>query len=191
MSSTNIVIILGNLTRDPQLNYLPSQTPVVDFGVATNRRYKTADGEDREETCFMDCACFGPRAEVINQYLTKGSPVFIEGRLKYESWDDKETGAKRSKLVVVVERFEFVGGRGDGNGDGGGDEPPQRPAGNRGNTNRGNTQRQPARNAPQQRGAPQPRGNAPAARQPRGGPPAENPFPDGEPAHFNEADIPF
>src|SRR5688572_19403756 len=119
MASFNKVILMGNLTRDPQMKYLPSQTAVVEFGVACNRRFKTANGEDREEVTFVDVTSFGKQAEVINQYFTKGKPIFIEGRLKYDQWEDKSGGGKRSKLTVVVDNFQFIGGR-DGGGQGGG-----------------------------------------------------------------------
>jgi single-strand DNA-binding protein len=111
MASFNKVILMGNLTRDPQMKYLPSQTPVVDFGLAVNRRFKTQSGEEREETTFVDCSAFGRQAEVIHQWCTKGKQLFIEGRLKFDTWDDKNGGGKRSKLSVIVETFQFVGGR--------------------------------------------------------------------------------
>src|SRR5947208_2325096 len=118
MANYNKVLLMGNLTRDPQLKYLPNQTPVVDFGMAINRRFKGADGQDRDEVCFVDCSAFARTAEVINQYFQKGKPIFIEGRLKYDSWEDKNGGGKRSRLVVIVDRFEFIGGK-DGGGGGG------------------------------------------------------------------------
>src|SRR3954465_10401956 len=118
MASFNKVILMGNLTRDPQLKYLPSQMAVVEFGLAMNRKFRTQAGEDREEVTFIDCAAFGKTGELINQYFTKGKPIFIEGRLKYDSWEDKQGGGKRSKLTVVVENFQFIGGR-DGGGQGG------------------------------------------------------------------------
>ena len=111
MSSFNKVMLMGNLTRDPQMKMLPNNSVVAEFGLATTRRYRTAAGEDREETAFVDCAAFGRQAEVINQFCKKGKPLFLEGRLKYDTWDDKQSGAKRSKLSVVVENFQFVGGR--------------------------------------------------------------------------------
>ena len=107
--SYNKVILLGNMTRDPELRYTPSQTAVVDFGLATNRKWKSQDGTEKEEVCFIDCTMFGRRAEVINKYLSKGSPIFIEGRLSFESWQAQD-GSKRSKLKVTVENFEFIGG---------------------------------------------------------------------------------
>lgn len=126
MASYNKVILLGNLTRDPQLSYLPSQTAVVEFGLAINRRYKKQDGSQGEEVCYVDCTMFGARAEVINKYLKKGNPVFIEGRLRFESWQGQD-GKKRSRLRVQVENFEFVGGgsgSGGGQRSGGGDYAP-------------------------------------------------------------------
>ena len=116
MASFNKVILLGNLTRDPQLSYLPSQTAVVEFGLAVSRRFKKQDGSQGEEVCFVDCQMFGKRAEVINKYLSKGNPIFVEGRLKFDSWQGQD-GTKKSKLRVFVENFEFVGG---GQGAGGG-----------------------------------------------------------------------
>ena len=108
--SYNKVILLGNLTRDPQLSYTPNQTAIVEFGLATNRRWKGQDGTQHDETCFVDCKMFGKRAEVINKYLSKGNPLFIEGRLNFESWQAQD-GSKRSKLTVMVENFEFVGSK--------------------------------------------------------------------------------
>jgi single-strand DNA-binding protein len=167
-SSFNKVILMGNLTRDPQLKYLPTQTAVAEFGIAMNRKFKTASGEDREEVTFVDCAAFGRTGEVINQYFQKGKPIFIEGRIKYDSWEDKQGGGKRSKISVVVENFQFVGDKGGGGGGGGGgDEGEPRQS------------RPPAR--AQQGRPPQ---NAPAQ-----SPPPEAPF--GEEQHYKEDDIPF
>ena len=108
MPSYNKVILIGNLTRDPVLSFLPSQTAVVEIGLATNRKFKKQDGTQGEEVCFVDCQMFGKRAEVINQYLHKGDPLFIEGRLKFDSWKAQD-GTNRSKLRVFVENFEFLG----------------------------------------------------------------------------------
>jgi single-strand DNA-binding protein len=117
MPSFNQVMLMGNVTRDPQLKQLPgsNQTVAAEFGLAINRKYRTGDGEDREETCFVDCTAFGKQAEVIAQYVEKGKPLFVQGRLRYDAWEDRQSGAKRSKLGVVVENFQFVGGR-DGSG---------------------------------------------------------------------------
>ncbi len=103
----NKVILGGNLTRDPILSYLPNQTAIVEFGMAINRKWKGKDGEDRDETCFVECKMFGKRAEVINKYLDKGDALFVEGRLAFEQWD-KQDGTKQTKLKVLVENFEFI-----------------------------------------------------------------------------------
>jgi single-strand DNA-binding protein len=107
------VILAGNLTRDPQLSYLPSNTPVAEFGLAINRKWKSQNGEMREETCFVDCSCFGKQAETLNQYMSKGRPLLVEGRLQFQQWTAKD-GTKRSKLKVIVEQFQFLGGGGGG-----------------------------------------------------------------------------
>ena len=109
MSSYNKVILLGNITRDPALSYLPSHTAVIEFGMAMNRTYKKQDGSQGEEVAFVDCQMFGKRAEVINKYVHKGDQLFVEGRLKLDQWE--KDGQKRSKLRVMVENFEFIGGQ--------------------------------------------------------------------------------
>ena len=114
--SVNRVFLMGNITRDIELKHTPSDQSVATIGLAVNRVYKTREGENREETTFVDCEAWGRTAEVMSQYLCKGRPVFIEGRLKLDQWDDKETGNKRSKLKVVIDNFQFVDSRG---GDGG------------------------------------------------------------------------
>ena len=111
MANFNKVLLMGNLTRDPQLSYTPNQTAVVDFGLATNRRWTGQDGNQREETCFVDCRAFGRQAENINKYLTKGRLVFVEGRLTFDSWTAQD-GTKRSKHRVTVETFQFLPGTG-------------------------------------------------------------------------------
>ncbi len=115
MANFNKVFLMGNLTRDPQLSYTPNQTAVVDFGLAVNRRWKGQDGEAREETCFVDCRAFGRPAENINKYLTKGRPLFVEGRLTFNSWTAQD-GTRRSKHRVTVENFQFLGGQAGGKG---------------------------------------------------------------------------
>src|SRR6187401_766652 len=159
MASFNRVLLMGNLTRDPQLKYLPSQTAVVEFGIACNRKFRTANGEDKEEVTYVDITSFGKQAEVINQYFQKGKPIFIEGRLKFDSWEDKQGGGKRSKLTVVIENFQFVGGR-DGGGEGGGG------GGGRGGYDQGGGGGGYDEDAPPRRGPPQ---------QQRGGPPQRGP----------------
>ncbi len=110
MSSYNRIILLGHLSRDPKLSYLPSQVPVVDFAIATNRVWYDADKKKREDVCFIDCRCFGARAETINKYMKKGMPLLIEGRLEQDQWEAAD-GTKRSKHRVFIEKFTFVGGQ--------------------------------------------------------------------------------
>jgi single-strand DNA-binding protein len=117
MASYNRVILMGNLTRDPELRTLPnSETQVCDFALAVNRRWKDAEGGDREEVLFIDCAAFGKTGQMIGESLTKGRPIHIEGRLKFEQWE-QEDGQRRNKIRVVVEQFRFVD-RKPGNGNG-------------------------------------------------------------------------
>ena len=107
MANFNKVLLIGRLTRDPQLSYLPSQTAVVDFGLAVNRRWTGRDGEKKEETCFVDCTAFGRQAENINKYMRKGRQLFVEGRLNFSSWTTQD-GTKRSRLKVTVENSQFL-----------------------------------------------------------------------------------
>lgn len=173
MASYNRVVLLGNLTRDPQLRYLPSQTPVVEFGMAMNRKFKTQSGEQRDETTFVECSAFARTAEIINQYCRKGNLLFVEGRLRFEQWEDKQGGGKRSKLSVHVDNVQLMP-RGAGSGGGGGSESAPPPAEmSQGNAGSGEAQR------PQPRTAE--RGTAPT--------PAGSPFPEEE--QFKEDDIPF
>lgn len=117
MANFNKVILAGNLTRDPQLSVLPSNTQVCEFGMAINRKWRGQDGEMRDETCFVDLRMYGRRAEVLNKYMSKGKPIMVEGRLKYDQWEGKD-GGKRSKLYVVVDNFEFLSSGGPGGGGG-------------------------------------------------------------------------
>lgn len=110
MASYNKVILVGNLTRDPELRYTPKGVAIAKLGLAVNRVWRTETGETREEVTFVDVDAFSKQAETIAQYLKKGSPIFIEGRLRLDTWDDKQTGQKRSKLGVVLEGFQFLGG---------------------------------------------------------------------------------
>lgn len=103
----NKVILAGNLTRNPELSYTPNQTVVVVFGLAVNRKWKSKGGEDKSEVCFVDCVAFGRTAENLNKYVSKGDPLFIEGRLALDSWT-AEDGTKRSKHKVTIESFQFV-----------------------------------------------------------------------------------
>ena len=109
MSSFNRVILMGNLTRDPELKHTAGGTSLAKFGIATNETY-TSQGEKKQRTTFVDVVAWGRTGEVINQYLKKGSPIFLEGRLEFSSWKDNATGQNRSKLEVVVDKFQFLGG---------------------------------------------------------------------------------
>ena len=126
MANFNKVILMGNLTRDPELRYTPKGMAIAKIGLAINRRWKSETGEMREEVTFVDVDAFGKTAETIAQYLKKGRPLLMEGRLKYDTWEDKQTNQKKSKLGVVLESFTFVdSNRGDS---GGGEAAPRRPA---------------------------------------------------------------
>ena len=122
MASFNKVILLGNLTRDPEVRYTPKGTAVTELGMAVNRVYTAENGEKREDTTFVDVTLWGRTAEIAGEYLKKGRPVFIEGRLQLDTWDDKQSGQKRSKLKVVGEGLQLIGSRPGGGGGGAGDE---------------------------------------------------------------------
>src|SRR5947199_2140112 len=134
MASFNKVILLGNLTRDPEVRYTPKGSAVCDLGIAVNRVYTLDNGEKREEVTFVDVVLWARLAEIAGEYLKKGRPVFIEGRLQLDTWDDKQSGQKRSKLRVIGETMQLLGSRPAGGGEagGGGDEDrssrPSRPA---------------------------------------------------------------
>jgi single-strand DNA-binding protein len=125
VASFNRVLLMGNLTRDVQTKTIGGGTTVAEFGLACNRKFKTGDGEQKEEVLFVDCTAFGKPAEIIEKYCSKGKPLFVEGRLRLDTWESKD-GGKRSKISVVVENFQLLGGP-DGERSGGGDE--SRPAG--------------------------------------------------------------
>ena len=128
MADFNKVMLMGRLTRDPEMRYTPSGMAVAKVGLAVGRRYFNKNTQQTvEESTFIDCEAWGKQAETINQYMRKGRPLFIEGRLKFDTWESKE-GQKRSKLSVVIENFQFVdsgGGGGNGGGNGGGDSGGQ------------------------------------------------------------------
>ena len=131
MASFNKVILVGNLTRDPELRYTPKGTAIAKIGLAVNRNWTSESGEKKEEVTFIDVDVFGRTAENVGQYMRKGRPILIEGRLRLDQWDDKQTGQKRSRLGVVAEVVQFLGsGQGGGaGGDGGAPAPArQRPA---------------------------------------------------------------
>ena len=116
MANLNRVLLIGNLTRDPEVRYTPKGTAVAEIGLAVNRIYSGEDGEKKEETTFVDVTLWARQAEVAGQYLKKGRPVFIEGRLQLDTWDDKQTGQKRSRLRVVGENLQLLGSRQEGEG---------------------------------------------------------------------------
>lgn len=115
MPNFNKVLLMGNLTRDPELRATPSGTAVCQFGLAVNRIYNNSNGERQEETTFVDIEAWGRQAETISKYVTKGNPLFVEGRLKLDSWENKE-GEKRSKMKVVLENMQLISQRGEGGG---------------------------------------------------------------------------
>ena len=121
MASFNKVMIIGNLTRDPEIKYTPKGTAIADIGLAVNRNYTTDSGEKREEVTFIDVTLWGRVAEIVGEYCKKGRPLFVEGRLQLDTWDDKATGQKRSKLKVVGENIQLLGSREGGAGGGGGE----------------------------------------------------------------------
>ncbi|HEX2099412.1 MAG TPA: single-stranded DNA-binding protein [Candidatus Synoicihabitans sp.] len=128
MANLNRVLLIGNLTRDPELRVTPKGTAICQFGLAVNRSFKDESGQTREETTFIDIEAWGRQGETISKYCTKGRPLFVEGRLRLDQWEDKASGQKRSRMKVVLENFQFLGGRGEGGpggaggGNAGGDE---------------------------------------------------------------------
>src|SRR5438105_9576329 len=133
MPSLNKVLLMGNLTRDPELRVTPKGTPICQFSLAINRTFKMESGETREEVTYIDIEAWGKQGETIAKYVTKGRPLYVEGRLRLDQWEDKNTKEKRSRMKVVLEQFQFLGdGRGGGGAgasgsggvsQGGGDEP--------------------------------------------------------------------
>jgi single-strand DNA-binding protein len=128
MSSLNKVLLIGSLTRDPEVRYTPKGTAIADIGLAINRVYSGDDGEKKEEVTFIDVTLWGRQAEVAQEYLRKGQPVFIEGRLQLDTWQDKQSGQKRSRLHVVAESMQMLGNRtgGKANTTGAQQQTPQR-----------------------------------------------------------------
>ena len=134
MANLNKVLLLGNVTRDPEVRYTPKGSAVCDLGIAVNRAYTTDSGEKREEVTFVDVTLWGRTAEVASEYLKKGRPVFIEGSLKMYTWDDKQKGQKRTRLRVVAENMQLLGGRPPGGTEATGEirqtcAPPKKSAG--------------------------------------------------------------
>ena len=126
MPNLNKVMLMGNLTRDPEMKMTPKGTHIAEIGLAVNRTFTTESGEKREEVTFVDVTLWGRVAEIVGEYCKKGRPLFVEGRLQLDSWDDKQTGQKRSKLKIVGENIQLLGSR-EGGGGGGGEsgEPSQ------------------------------------------------------------------
>lgn len=176
MANLNKVMLMGNLTRDPELKYLPSQTAVCDISIAVNRRWTDQEGQTKEEVTFVECSMFGKRGEVLAKYLKKGNPIYLEGRLKLDQWEAQD-GSKRSKLRVVVENFEFLGG-GRGGAGGGGEEG--------GEGGGGYAPRQPAARAPYR-----PAAGRPAPQQQAPQQDIDQMPPDDVPPPIKDDDIPF
>lgn len=114
MPALNKVMLMGNLTRDPEMKYTPKGTAICDFGLAINRNYTTESGEKREEVTFVDITLWGRTAEIVGEYCKKGNPLFVEGRLQLDQWDDKQTGQKKSKLKIVGDNIQLLGSKGGG-----------------------------------------------------------------------------
>jgi len=117
MPAFNKVLLLGNLTRDPEVRVTPKGTSICQFGLAVNRSFKDESGATREDVTFVDVEAWGKQAETVAKYCKKGRPLFVEGRLRLDQWEDKTSGQKRSRLKVVLETFQFIGGRDDAAGD--------------------------------------------------------------------------
>lgn len=185
MPSLNQCNFMGNVTRDPELRYTPSNTAVATFSLAINRRYTDGQGELKEEVTFLDCAAFGKSAETIERYVRKGDPLFVSGRIRQEQWEDRDSGQRRSKLSLVVEMFQFLKGREPDEGGGNSGRDEARRSG-------GPVQRRPSSGPNGHTASRASRvGNAVADNRPAQAPraPAEAPFPDEN--QFKDDDIPF
>ena len=187
MASLNKVLLIGNLTRDPDLKYTPKGQAVCEISMAMNRRY-LVDGEKREEVTYVDVTFWNKGAEVINQYMKKGSPIYVESRLKLDSWEDKETGKKQSRLRITGEEFQFLGSKEGGGGGGGqsGGNYEEEGGSSRGGNSGGYSQNRPSQN--QQRPSQSSSGHDSA--QPRGNQ-ANGPRPDAFPPGLDDDEIPF
>ena len=149
MANFNKVMLMGNLTRDPEIRYTPKGTAVCEIGLAINRYFSGESGDKREETTFVDVTLWGRTAEIAQEYLKKGRPVFIEGRLQLDSWEDKTSGQKRSKLRVVAEGMQLIGSRdGGGGGSSRGPSPDEMEEPARGRSSSGAGRSTPPKNAP-------------------------------------------
>jgi single-strand DNA-binding protein len=147
-ASYNKVFLLGNLTRDPEVRYTPKGSAVADLGIAVNRQYTLDNGEKREEVTFVDVTFWGRTAEVAGEYLKKGRSVFIEGRLQLDTWDDKTSGQKRSKLKVIGEMMQMLGSRPGGGGGGPSEEPEEPPRGRSSSSGGGSSRGASSKSAP-------------------------------------------
>lgn len=188
MASLNKVLLIGNLTRDPDLKYTPKGQAICEIGMAMNRRY-LVDGEKREEVTYVDVTFWGKGAEIINQYMKKGSPIYVEGRLKLDSWDDKETGKKQSRLRITGEEFQFLGGKNESGGGQGGGSYDEEGGSSRGSGSGGYSQNRPPQNQPRPPQSSAGYDNAP----PRGNQSNQNngPRPDAFPPGLDDDEIPF
>jgi single-strand DNA-binding protein len=149
MAYLNKVFLIGNLTRDPELRMTPKGTAICQFGIAVNRQFKDESGATRDETTFVDIEAWGKQGELVAKYLTKGSLAMVEGRLKFDQWEDKTSGQKRSKLKVVLDNVQFLSSKSGGGSGGGGQSAPM------GDSDSG-------------QGTPAPRGGRPAPSVPEG-----------------------
>ena len=203
MASLNKVLLMGNLTRNPEIRYTPGGSAVCEFGMAINRRFMQANGQEKDETCFVDITVWGKQAESSSRFLQKGSSVFVEGRLVYDQWTEKETGNKRSRLRIYAERVQFLdrrdqagqpGGEGDGGAPYGQGQPQGQPQGqSQGGYSRFRSQ-QPGTapyGGPVQGQRPQYRQQAPAPQAASEAPQMPQEEPPYEPVEGIDDDIPF
>jgi single-strand DNA-binding protein len=187
MASLNKVMIIGNLTRDPEVKYTPKGQAIAEISLAVNRSYSTADGEKREEVTYLEVTFWGKQAEVLGQWMKKGRPLYVEGRLRLDSWEDKETGKKQSRLRITGEEFQFLGSKNDGGGGGGGGGQYDEGAGSSRNSGGGYSQ-----NRPQQSSQRAPQNNDyDDSPPPQRSAPSQQPRPDAFPPGLDDDEIPF
>ncbi len=202
MASLNKVLLMGNLTRNPEIRYTPGGSAVCEFGMAINRRFTQANGQEKDETCFVDITVWGKQAESSSRFLQKGSSVFVEGRLVYDQWTEKETGNKRSRLRIYAERVQFLDRRdaapqGGAEGEGGAQPYNQQPPQQQGGSSRFRSQQPgagPYGGPVQQQSRPQYQQQyrqAPAQPAPGGDAPQMPEEPPYEPVEGIDDDIPF
>ena len=183
MANFNKVFLMGNLTRDPEIRYTQSGTAVCKFGLAVNRSFKRQDGQQQDETCFVDITAFGRQGEVISEYCSKGRPLFVEGRLHFNQWQD-QSGNRRSKLEVTLEGFQFLGGRRDQDGGPPPAPPPQR-------SSQAPQHQAPQDQAPQHQAAPPPDQPQYTSPPPSGEPPPADGPPASDDFDIEDDKIPF